>query len=75
MCHDNEEWCKTWSGINLNSTINKTFYTCCIEITNLQMYKLEFYRGLCVMTMKNDAKIDQKSIWIAQLTKLFTHVV
>ena len=75
MCHDNEEWCKIWRGIDLpfqnwlgefdqswpkHLKVSKLGLWWDPLIQSRKSMSLKFTEELCVMTMKNDAKFKEE---------------
>ena len=77
MCHDNEEWCKNWRGIELSfqnwheefdqfwsehSKISNIFTLMDCFWRKYIMFELKNTKELCSMTLKIDAKLEGKLI-------------
>ena len=73
--HDTEEWCKTWRKTDLwfgkwheefgkclpeHSKISKLELWWVSFIQNRKFMSLKFTEALCIITMKNDAKFEEK---------------
>ena len=77
MCHDNEEWCKNWREIELSfqnwheefdqfwsehSKISNIFTLMDCFWPKYIMFELKNTEELCLMTLKIDAKLEEKLI-------------
>ena len=78
MCHDNEEWCKSWRGIDLtwqnwheecdkfwskHSKISKICTLMGSFWSKCIIFELKKYKGVTyLMALKNDAKFEGKLI-------------
>ena len=75
ICHDNEEWCKNWRGIDLSvqnwydefdefwpkkSKISKICYLMGFFWTKYIMFELKKYRGFCLIALNIDATFEGK---------------
>ena len=82
MCHDNEEWCKIWKGIDF-SRKKPTWRLWQILTWALKSSKLSALMGffckkyifnvnrteaLCVMTLKSDGKFEEKLTCVWKMT-------
>ena len=84
--HDNKEWCKIWSKTDLwfgkwHGEFDK-FSPDHLRVSKLGLWwdpfvqsrkclSLKFTEDLCVMTMKNDAKLKRNWLFISKLTGIW----
>ena len=69
--HDTEKWCKIWGKADLwfekwHEKFGK-FSPEHLKVSKLGLwfdsFELKFYRGVCVMTMKNNGKFEEELTW------------